>query len=145
MNVKQHWEDWKENSSLISPSVMWLLTEKFNTSSEMVSDLIFSKKILQGETVYTHVTHSIHSMPETVAHRILRSSKKANQPIKLQRSVCSVKIEQGEDLKVPLLPEHPHVSRAPILRHCQPTTLPKFLCDKIPKVHFHFTLKIIQI
>jgi DNA helicase INO80 len=134
MNIKRHLEDWLEYGS-ISSNIMWLLTEKLNTSSQMASDLIFTRNILNGDAVYTHATHSINSMPETVAHRILRSSKKANQPMKFQRSICSIKVEQGEDLKVPLLPEHPHTPRTPILRHCQQILLPSFLCDKIPKVH----------
>lgn len=50
-------------------------------------------------------------------------------------------LEQNEDCKVTLLPEHPHTSRPPILRHCQLTTVPAFLCDKIPKVIKSFILE----
>ncbi|XP_058795965.1 chromatin-remodeling ATPase INO80 isoform X2 [Phymastichus coffea] len=134
MSVKQHWEDWYEDESFIPSNISWLLTQKLNSSSQAASDLIFTRNILNGDAVHTHTTHMIHSMPETVAHRILRSSKKANQPVKLQRAICSVKVEQGEELKVPLLPEHPHVSRPSIARHCQLTMLPSFVCDNIPKV-----------
>lgn len=45
-----------------------------------------------------------------------------------------MKIEQVEELKVSLLPEHSHTPRDPIARHCQLTRLPSFVCDKIPKV-----------
>lgn len=43
------------------------------------------------------------------------------------------KTEQ-EDTKVTLLPEHPHLPRSPIIRHCQRTTIPSFICDTYPKV-----------
>ena len=135
VEIKQHWENWSTDHDSIPPNIMWLLCEKLNISSETASDLLFTKKIFCGEAVYTHTTHFIHSMPETVAHRILRSSKKANHPIKFQRPICSVKFEQGDDLKVPLLPEHPHTPRPPVLRHCQQAMIPSFLCDKIPKVY----------
>ncbi|XP_014219973.1 putative DNA helicase Ino80 isoform X2 [Copidosoma floridanum] len=131
-NMKRYWEDWLEDPSSIPPNILWLLTEKLNISSEMSSDLIFTREMTSGNSVYTHVTHSIHSMPETVSHRILRSSKKANQPIKHQKLI--VKVEQGEDMKIPLLPEHPHTPRPQILRHCQKTMMPRFLSDTIPKV-----------
>ncbi|KAJ8686508.1 hypothetical protein QAD02_022302 [Eretmocerus hayati] len=125
-------EDWSEN--VIPSNVMWLLTEKFKFSEQVLSDLIFTKNILDGDPVHGHTTHCIHFVPETTAHRILRSSKSATQPTKLLKSNCLVKVEQGEDMKISLLPEHIHTPRPTILRHCQRTSLPKFLCDKIPRV-----------
>lgn len=73
MNLKQYWEDLNESS--IPPNIMWLISEKLNIFSKAATDLVFTKNILQGEAVYTHTTHSFHSMPETMAHHILRSSK----------------------------------------------------------------------
>lgn len=81
MNLKQYWEDWDESS--IPPNIMWLISEKFNTFSQAAKDLIFTKNILNGDAVYTHATHSFHSMPETMAHHILRSSKTSKWFIKL--------------------------------------------------------------
>lgn len=46
------------------------------------------------------------------------------------------KTEQ-EDTKVTLLPEHPHLPRSPIIRHCQRTTIPSFICDTYPKVYIY--------
>lgn len=44
-------------------------------------------------------------------------------------------MEQTEDSKLALLPEHPHHPRQPIMRYCQQTTIPAFVCDKNPKVN----------
>lgn len=134
MSLKNFLDDWLENTSIIPSNLMWLLTEKLKTSSETLNDLIFTKDYTTGNVVYKHMTHTIHFMPETVAHRILRSNKKSIQPIKLQKSI--IKIEHGEDVKVTttLLPEHLHTPRPQIYRHCQPTLMPRFLWDTIPKV-----------
>lgn len=43
-------------------------------------------------------------------------------------------MEQAEDSKLALLPEHPHHPRQPIMRYCQETMIPAFVCDKNPKV-----------
>lgn len=55
------------------------------------------------------------------------------------------KAEQ-EDTKVTLLPEHPHLPRSPIIRHCQRTTIPSFICDNYPKVFnlIYIRIKIID-
>lgn len=44
-------------------------------------------------------------------------------------------MEQTEDSKLSLLPEHPHHPRQPIMRYCQQTTIPAFVCDNNPKVN----------
>lgn len=43
-------------------------------------------------------------------------------------------MDQTEDSKLNLLPEHPHHPRQPIMRYCQQTTIPAFVCDNNPKV-----------
>lgn len=136
--IKQHWEDWWSEDSSSPKNVMLLLPDKLKSlSSGTTRDLIFANHITQGEAVYTHTTHAIHSMPETVAHRILRSSKHpANQLVKFPRVVTSVKNELGEEPKVPLLPEHPHYPRPVITRYFQRTVFPAFLSDNIPKVSY---------
>ncbi|CAB0038453.1 unnamed protein product [Trichogramma brassicae] len=134
LNKKSYTEDWSLDQSSVPSNIMWLLSEKLNFSSDVASDLLFTGKIQYREPVYTYTTHTIHSMPETMSHRILRSSRDANQSLRMQKSISSVKILQNEELKVQLLPEHPHTYRAPVVRSCQPTMMPAFLCDKIPKV-----------
>lgn len=134
IRMMHYWEDWNADERTEIPmNHMFLLPRKTDdSSSHLLQDLIFTRKIIEGEPVYTHTTHVIHSMPETVAHRILRSSKKAaNQSLK--RILPSTKAEQ-EESKVTLLPEHPHFPRPPIMRHCQQTTIPAFICDTFPKV-----------
>ena len=54
----------------------------------------------------------------------------------LQRAIATIKPEQGEEPKLPLLPEHPHTPRAPIRRYCQQTSVPFFVCDTNPKVRY---------
>ncbi|XP_034174999.1 chromatin-remodeling ATPase INO80 [Osmia lignaria lignaria] len=133
IKMMHYWEDWNADERTAIPrNQIFLVPKRINTSSRSMQDLLFTKKIMEGESVYTHTTHVIHSMPETVAHRILRSSKKtANQLLK--RILPSTKTEQ-EDTKVTLLPEHPHLPRPPIMRYCQQTTIPSFICDTYPKV-----------
>lgn len=128
----RYWEDWNADERTEIPrNQMLILPRKIDSSSRSLRGLIFTRRTVEGESVYTHTTHVIHSMPETVAHRILRSSKKtANQSLK--RALPS-KGEQ-EDTKVTLLPEHPHLPRPPIVRHCQQTTIPSFICDTYSKV-----------
>lgn len=81
----QYWENWcVDNRSRIPSNQIFFLPRKIDTLSTTSQDLLFTKKIIEGEALYTHATHTIHSMPETVAHRILRSSKKAaNQLLKV--------------------------------------------------------------
>ncbi|KOC66120.1 Putative DNA helicase Ino80 [Habropoda laboriosa] len=133
IKMMRYWEDWNvDENTEIPKNQMFLLPRKMDSSLQSLKDLLFTRKIIEGEPVYTHTTHAIHSMPETVAHRILRSSKKAANQL-LKRILPSAKGEQ-EDSKVALLPEHLHFPRPPIMRHCQQTTIPSFICDTYPKV-----------
>ncbi|XP_018355719.1 PREDICTED: putative DNA helicase Ino80 isoform X1 [Trachymyrmex septentrionalis] len=135
LRMVQYWENWHvDNRSRTSTNQMFYLPKKFDGLSTTLQDIFFTSKIIEGEAFYTHTNHTIHSMPETVAHRILRSSKKANQLLKLQRILPTGKIDQTEDSKLVLLPEHPHHPRQPVMRYCQQTTIPAFVCDNNPKV-----------
>ncbi|XP_033207713.1 chromatin-remodeling ATPase INO80 [Belonocnema kinseyi] len=135
MRIKRHWDDWWVDEKTPEPlNILAVLTRKIEATSPVKENLIFTSKILEGDAFYTHTTHSIHSMPETVSHRILRSSKALRDPLKLQRAIAIVKPEQGEEPKLPLLPEHPHTPRAPIRRYCQQTSVPFFVCDTNPKI-----------
>ncbi|KAK2584287.1 hypothetical protein KPH14_006689 [Odynerus spinipes] len=132
--IIRYWDDWcMDDRPPVPKNQMFLLPRKIETSSQAIRDIIFTEKILEGEGLYTHTTHSIHSMPETVAHRILRSSKKTAIQM-LKRGVSSTKSEQGEETKLTLLPEHPHHPRPLILRFCQQTAIPAFVCDNYSKV-----------
>lgn len=83
--MTRYWEDWSADERTEIPrNQMLLLPRKIDSSSRAMRGLIFTKKIIEGEPVYTHTTHIIHSMPETVAHRILRSSKKTAQTMKVE-------------------------------------------------------------
>lgn len=83
--MMRYWEDWNvDERTEIPMNQMFFLSRKIDFSMSSLQDLVFTRKIVEGEPVYTHTTHVIHSMPETVAHRILRSSKKtANLSMKV--------------------------------------------------------------
>ncbi|EFN75626.1 Putative DNA helicase Ino80 [Harpegnathos saltator] len=136
LKIIQYWENWcVDNRSRTPMNQLFYLPRKIEALSMTLQDLLFTRKIIEGEALYVHTAHTIHSMPETVAHRILRSSKKsANQLTKLQRILPAGKAEQSEDSKLSLLPEHPHHPRQSIVRYCQETMIPAFVCDKNPKV-----------
>ncbi|KAK0088895.1 hypothetical protein PV325_010346 [Microctonus aethiopoides] len=135
MRRMKYWDDWwsdqielPKNSSLIIPKIKFQFIDNI--------DLIFTQRILDGESFYTHTSHVINSMPETMAHRILRSSKlMMNQAVKFVRTHTAIKPEFTDEPKVSLLPEHPHHPRPSITRLCQPTTIPAFICENNPKVH----------
>lgn len=80
LKMVQYWEDWCVGHRSRTPAnQMFYLPRKIDSLSATLQDIFFTRKIIEGEAFYTHTTHTIHSMPETVTHRILRSSKKANQ------------------------------------------------------------------
>jgi len=54
--------------------------------------------------------------------------------MQLQRILPTGKTEQTEDSKLALLSEHVHHPRQPIMRYCQQTMIPAFVCDNNPKV-----------
>lgn len=85
LKMVQYWENWcVDNRSRTPTNQIFYLPRKIEALSATLQDLLFTRKIIEGEALYVHTTHTIHSMPETVAHRILRSSKKsANQLTKV--------------------------------------------------------------
>lgn len=84
LRMVQYWENWHvDNRSRTPTNQMFYLPKKIDALSTTLQDIFFTNKIIEGEAFYTHTNHTIHSMPETVAHRILRSSKKANQLLKV--------------------------------------------------------------
>lgn len=85
LKMVQYWENWSvDNRSRVPTNQMFYLPRKIEALATTSQDLLFTRKIIEGEALYVHTTHTIHSMPETVAHRILRSSKKsANQLMKV--------------------------------------------------------------
>lgn len=63
----------------------------FRRTSCVRKNLVFTAMTSSQSTVYTHATHTLSSMPETVEHRLLRSKK-----VKLNsKEQIAVKIEPG--------------------------------------------------
>lgn len=48
------------------------LTQNWIDSSPIFNDFIFTNNTIGSRVVYTHDTHYLHSMPETVEHRKIR-------------------------------------------------------------------------
>ncbi|CAD6202019.1 GSCOCG00002904001-RA-CDS [Cotesia congregata] len=138
----KYWEDWSQSEEKEGTKNLMIVPRQL-VLEEMISivnisELIFTKKILQGEPFYTHTTHVIHAMPETMAHRIIRSTKHVSNTLKLNtvrvNTVPGVKPQICEESKFVLLPEHRHLQRADITREYQPTSIPRFLCDTNEKI-----------
>uniref|UniRef100_A0A0C9S052 Chromatin-remodeling ATPase INO80 n=1 Tax=Fopius arisanus TaxID=64838 RepID=A0A0C9S052_9HYME len=131
MRIKRYWEDWGVDEPV--PSL--IIVKKCDKLLDTHPHLFFTKKIFQGEAIYTHTSHTIHSIAETMAHRILRSSKhSSNSTLKFPRSHGVIKPALGDEPKLILLPEHRHHPKPPIIRTNQLTSVPAFLCDNNPKV-----------
>lgn len=103
--IKRYWEDWWfEDKTMPQKNLMLLVSPKLDTSSSVIKDLIFTKDVACGEPFYTHTTHTIHSMPESVAHRILRSSKQfSSQPIKVSLQSVKCLYESVQFLTEPMI------------------------------------------
>ncbi|XP_029637350.1 chromatin-remodeling ATPase INO80-like [Octopus sinensis] len=103
------------------------------SASENLQKFVFSSYLSQ---VYSHTTHVIHYMPETVGHRLIRYKA---QRLSIQKK--SPKSPTVSPIKKPALnvdvndlPVHPHRMRRPYVFHCQPTCMPTFLTKLIPKM-----------
>ncbi|XP_063977113.1 chromatin-remodeling ATPase INO80 isoform X2 [Diachasmimorpha longicaudata] len=126
MRIKRYWEDWSVDEA--TPSLM--LVKTCDKLVETNADLFFTRKIFENEAIYIHTSHIIHSMAETMAHRILRSSKHSSNSLpKFPRSHGIVNPELADEPKLILLPEHRHRPQPPVVRANQLTPVPSFLCD----------------
>lgn len=136
---KRYWDDWWSDEKVPS-NMLFMIEQKISNLLEDNYDLIFTNKIFNGEQFYTHTDHLIHSVPETMAHRILRSSKVAgNMEIKLPRGMSEIKNDIDDEIKLILLPEHQHRMRPSETRKCQVTVMPSFICQRNPKVIIFFS------
>uniref|UniRef100_A0A0K8STL2 Chromatin-remodeling ATPase INO80 n=1 Tax=Lygus hesperus TaxID=30085 RepID=A0A0K8STL2_LYGHE len=101
-------------SSFRSPSKFSLLVP----TPKVDSRLIFTSSTSR---VYTHTRVEIHSVPETLEHRSLRSRKVAASS------------EKGVE-NFQLVPEIIHIPRKPQVFECEPVEFPPFLISSILKV-----------
>ncbi|KAJ9576387.1 hypothetical protein L9F63_006743, partial [Diploptera punctata] len=86
-------------------------------TSPLLKQLVFTfSTSCAGNTTYTHTRHIHHSMQETMEHRLLRSRRAA------------------APYSFPILPEFPHMPRAPRVLECEPTDIPAFLYYTCPRV-----------
>lgn len=88
--------------------------------------------------IYTFTEHIIHSMAETMEHRIIRSKHSENNTLIKEEPLID-EIEEGSPTPVKtkhisLVHEHYHIPRPPRHIYDQPTVLPRFLYGSGPKV-----------
>lgn len=154
------WSNTEPRVMLIQPTFSQKLNTKFMSENSVLRNLVFTSRNIRENTVYTHQNQLICSMQETTDHRIIRSrhapAKMFEQTIKSplksptrllkspMKSPTHKEVSHG-DKKIldvdtgifRLLPEFPHVPRAPRTLICEQTTMPKFVLNLAPKVQSH--------
>lgn len=71
-------------------------------------------------------------MAETIEHRIIRS--KSVKSMKSQPLITEIGDKATELSERNLLPEHHYIPRPPRHLMCEPTSLPEFITEILPKV-----------
>ncbi|XP_055326656.1 chromatin-remodeling ATPase INO80 isoform X2 [Sitodiplosis mosellana] len=127
----QHAKTWNQNI----PSKYLLLTASVSLAIvsliESEHSLIFTRWV-SAHPFFTFTEHIIHSMAETIEHRIIRS--KSHKKMKSEPLIEEIneKVSKKEDCNI--LPEHHYIPRPPRHLICEPTALPAFVADLAPKV-----------
>lgn len=81
---------------------------------------------------FTFTEHIIHSIAETIEHRIIRS-KRVN-PVQSEALIEDITGKHASKSEAHLLPEHHYIPRPPRHLPCEPTSLPDFIYGLTPKV-----------
>lgn len=97
--------------------------------SSMCRALIFTSSILEGEPVYSHCTHLIHSMDKFLTPKLLRNKTKNRQAFQLENAMD---LEEGQSFELKMIPVSgvSPVYKPTIVRHCQQTRIPEFICER---------------
>ncbi|XP_058835212.1 chromatin-remodeling ATPase INO80 isoform X2 [Topomyia yanbarensis] len=149
------WIWWKRQSTissiLLEPTIEQWTNTLFSSFHTPLNDLIFTAT--SQNTIYAHTQQSIHSMQETIEHRILRSRKMlklTNAEKQLTKVTNSMDFNNLADLpvhfkdkhgcakptmvNVALLPEFEHTLSPVTKLECWPTEMPRFVYGLIPRV-----------
>lgn len=110
-------------------------------SSPALKAMIFTATSEQNSSVYTHINHIYHSMPETLEHRMIRSRMRGQVPKVPEGAEHKPNTEMGD--LTPLLDEFMFIERPSRTLECRQTDMPRFLLNVTPKVFILFLLEII--
>ncbi|KAJ8923687.1 hypothetical protein NQ315_010268 [Exocentrus adspersus] len=102
-------------------------------SSNVLTDLVFTRYTRGNRVIYTHTDHYYHSMPETVEHKNIRlKNRDSNNE---DESIIDVVNEDGlVKCQVFSGSEFPYLKRPTQIFKCMKTELPTFLFYNMPKV-----------
>ncbi|XP_055630056.1 chromatin-remodeling ATPase INO80 [Toxorhynchites rutilus septentrionalis] len=139
------WQKTQINKSnmILEPMIECWTNSLFSCFYEVMDKLIFTATC--QKSIYTHKDHLIHSMQETMEHRIMRSRKVlmlSNSENRMIESTNSIHFDgigkySGSKSTIPnlsLLPEFINGFHHEIKLECYPTEMPHFLYGVIPRV-----------
>lgn len=131
-----HVSTWQNGVTPMGRCLLLIVTLQLHRlrHSQWKRDLLFTKHVSK-RPFYSWSEHVIHSMSETMEHRIVRSKSKqmnSEQPLieELQSSDRLQPAASGGNL----LNEHHHIPRPPRHLPCEASSLPTFLYGLGPKV-----------
>ncbi|KAL3872724.1 hypothetical protein ACJMK2_035930 [Sinanodonta woodiana] len=138
---QQDWEIEPVRSTYLSKTCFLLEPERTTyfpnlRTSPNLQRLVFTS---YTSTVYSHEMHAVHYIPETTAHRQIRLRNLRHVWLGKKYSMSpphspTKSPSKSHTIEPPELPLHPHKLRSPRMFRCQPTALPGFLYNFIPKV-----------
>lgn len=124
-----HRELWGESNPLRLLLLTAALRMQCLKFSQWKRDLLFTRWASK-HPFFAFSEQEIHSMPETIEHRIIRSKKKT-----LIEEIDSLEVIDEKSVNLPssLTLGHHHVPRPPRRLSCKPTSLPPYLTCFMPK------------
>lgn len=130
---------------LLEPTIESKLRAEHLSRDSVLKAFLFITRL---STVYSHETHNICAMQETMEHRIIRSKHtdwnfriEELETVKLkpespQKNLLKSQIAPPVVLETTLnlVPEFPHITRESRVYECEQTQLPEFVFNVAPKV-----------
>lgn len=122
---------WNENISLKHLFLAVAIRLQCLKKSQWKNDFLFTKWAAK-HPVFGFFDCKIHSMAETIEHRIIRSKK--IQPLIEEIENVEIIDEKNVNLSKNIILEHHYIPRPPRHVSCEATSLPPYLCCVMPKV-----------
>lgn len=112
------------------------------SSSPVLKDLVFTG---YNSKISSHLSHTLHYIPETMPHRQVRLRQLQLSHIRKSFPKSPSHSPTKSPVKSPLhdlpeLPLHTHKFRQPVVLKCRPTEMPSFLYYNTPKVQLQHNL-----